>query len=156
MISVETGQCADYLLVAQRNNSLSRKERQWVLGFICAVSSCIALAFAAFGAWPVLPFAGIEMAVLYGAFRYIDWHAGDYESLEINGDRVRIEFREGRAVRQVEFNRHWAQVVMGEGSGRGRLALRSHGREVEFGCHLTNEERERVAQELRQQLKKVA
>jgi len=45
---------------------------------------------------------------------------------------------------------------MGEGSGRGRLALRSHGREVEFGCHLTNEERERVAQELRQQLKKVA
>jgi len=154
MISIDAGRCADYLFVAQRNNSLSRSERQWILGFICAASGGIALAFTAFGAWPVLPFAGLEIAVLYVAFRYVDRHAGDYECIEISGDRVRIEVREGGAVHRVDFNRHWARVVMSDGSGRSRLALRSHGREVEFGRHLTHEARERVARELRQQLGK--
>jgi uncharacterized membrane protein len=153
MISVDASQCADYFYLAQRNNSLSRSERQWILGFICAASGGIALAFTAFGAWPVLPFAGLEMAVLCLAFRYVDRHAGDYECIEISGDRVRIETREGRAVQRVELNRHWARVVMTDGAKSSRLALRSHGREVEFGRHLTNEERERVARELRQQLR---
>jgi uncharacterized membrane protein len=154
MISVDADPCADYFLVAQRNNSLSRSERQWVLGFICAASGFVALGFAAFGAWPVLPFAGLEMAVLYWAFRYIDRHAGDYERLEISGDRVVMEVCEGGVVRLMEFNRQWARVVMTDSQGRGRLALRSHGREVEFGRHLTHEARERVARELRQRLGK--
>jgi uncharacterized membrane protein len=96
------------------------------------------------------------MAVLYAAFRYVDLHAADYECLEINGDRVRIEIREGKAVRRVELNRHWAQVVRRDASGRPRLALRSHGREVEFGRHLTNAERERVARELLRQLRQAS
>jgi uncharacterized membrane protein len=155
MNPVDAGQYADYLLVAHRNNSLSRSDRQWVFRFIFGVSILIATAFAAFGAWPVLPFAGLEMAVLCAAFRCVDRHAADYEILEINGDRVRIEIREGADVRRVELNRHWAQVVMDD-AGRRRLALRSHGREVEFGRHLTHQERERVARELRQQLRKVS
>jgi len=156
MNPVDAGACADYFLIAQSNNSLSRTDRRWVFRFIFATSICIAVAFAAFGAWPVLPFAGLEMAVLYGAFRYVDRHAADYECLEINGDRVRIEIREGTAVRRVELNRHWAQVVMRDASGRPRLALRSHGREVEFGRHLTNAERERVARELLRKLRQAS
>jgi uncharacterized membrane protein len=154
MISVDASPCADYFLVAQRNNSLSRSERQWALGFICAASGVVALAFAAFGAWPVLPFAGLEIAVLYWAFRYIDRHAGDYERLEISGDRVVMEVCEGGVVRRMEFNRQWARVVMTDSQGRSWLALRSHGREVEFGRHLTHEARERVARELRRRLGK--
>lgn len=156
MNPVDAGQCAEYLLVAQRNNSLSRSNRQWAFWFIFGASILIALAFTAFGAWPVLPFAGLEMAVLYAAFRYVDRHAADYECLEIRGDRVRIEIREGAAVRRVELNRHWARVVMADAAGRRRLALRSHGREVELGRHLTDEERERVGRELLQQLGKAS
>lgn len=156
MNPVDAGQCGAYLLVAQRNNSLSRSNRQWAFSFIFGVSILIALAFAAFGAWPVLPFAGLEMAVLYAAFRYLDRHAADYECLEIKEDRVRIEIREGTAVRRVELNRHWAQVVIDDAAGRRRLALRSHGREVELGRHLTDEERDRVGRELLQQLRKAS
>ncbi|HQR52186.1 MAG TPA: DUF2244 domain-containing protein [Burkholderiales bacterium] len=154
MNPVDAGQCAEYLLVAHRNDSLSRSDRHRVFCFIFGVSILIALAFTAMGAWPVLPFAGLEMAVLYAAFRYVDRHASDYECLEIDGDRVRIEIREGSDVQRVELNRHWAQVVMHEKAGRRWLALRSHGREVEFGRHLTNDERERVGRELAQQLGK--
>ncbi len=156
MNPLDAGQAAEYLLVAQRNNSLSRADRQRVFVFIFGTSTCIALAFTAFGAWPILPFAGLEMLVLLAAFRYVDQHAADYECLKINGDRVRLEIREGADVRRVELNRHWAQVVVNDAAGQPRLALRSHGREVEFGRHLTNEERERVAHELLQQLRKTS
>ncbi len=154
MIPVDAGQSADYEFVAQRNNSLSRSDRQRVFCYVFGASILIALAFTAFGAWPVLPFAGLEMGGLYAAFKCVDRHAADYEYLEINGDRVRIEIREGADVRRVDLNRHWAQVVVDDDRGRPRLALRSHGREVEFGRHLTHQERERVARELRRQLRK--
>ncbi len=126
----------------------------WIFGCVFAFSVSIALTFAAFGAWPVMPFTGLEMAVLYAAFRYVDRHASDYEIIEIRGDRVRIETRVGSQVQSVEFNRHWAQLVTNSGSGEPRLAFRSHGREVEFGRHLTSRDRERVAREIRQQLRR--
>ncbi len=154
MIPFDARQDADHVFVARRNNSLSSTDRMWIFGCVCAFSTSIALAFAAFGAWPVMPFTGLEMAVLYAAFRYVDRHASDYEIIEIRGDRVRIETRVGSQVHSVEFNRHWAQLVTSDGSGEPRLALRSHGREVEFGRHLTSKDRERVARELRQQLRR--
>jgi uncharacterized membrane protein len=152
MATIDAGQC-DYLLVARRNNSLSRSERRAVLCFIGAVSLAIALGFAAFGAWLVLPFAGLEILVLYLAFRVIDKHAEDYECLKIDGDRVRVEVVEGGRVRRMEFDRHWAQVVLRESAGSHSLAVRSHGREIELGRHLTDTERARIGRELRRHLR---
>jgi uncharacterized membrane protein len=152
MIPVDAARCADYLFVARRNNSLSSADRQRVFRLVFAASIGISVCFTALGAWPVLPFAGLEMVVLYAAFQYVDRHAADYECLEIRGDRLKIEARVGADVQTVEFNRHWAQVVTRHDAGRRRLALRSHGREVEFGRHLTTEDRERIARELHQQL----
>jgi uncharacterized membrane protein len=156
MATIEAVQSVDYLLVARRNNSLSRLERHGAFCFICAVSLTIALGFAAFGAWLVLPFAGLEMVVLYVAFRVIEKHAGDYEYVEISGDRVRVEVCEGGQVRRMEFDRHWAQVVSGERANGHRLALRSHGREAELGRHMTDAERERVGRELRRYLRQAS
>ncbi|MBI3068730.1 MAG: DUF2244 domain-containing protein [Betaproteobacteria bacterium] len=55
---------ARYTVTARRNNSLSSSGRFLVFGFILAVSLDIALACAYFGAWLILPFAGLEMVVL--------------------------------------------------------------------------------------------
>ena len=156
MIPFDTRQCADHVFVARRNNSLSSTDRMRVFACVFAFSMSIALAFAAFGAWPVIPFTGLEMAVLYAAFRYVDRHAADYEIIEIKDDSVRVETRVGSQVQSVELNRHWAQLVTNDSSGELRLALRSHGREVEFGRHLTGKDRERIARELRQRLRKAS
>src|SRR6185369_14469106 len=54
----------EYVCIARRNNSLSSSERLVVFGFILLVSLGIAAGFGViFGAWPILPFAGVEMAV---------------------------------------------------------------------------------------------
>lgn len=116
----------------------------------------IALGFVMIGAWPVMPFTGLEMVVLYAAFRYIDRHASDYEILEISGDRVRIETRVGSQVNRVEFNRQWARLVTNHRYGAPRLALRSHGREVAFGSHLGSADLERIARELRRHLRRAS
>src|SRR5687768_8795155 len=139
MDCVDSGGAAHFAVMARRNNSLSSSGRLLIFGFFVLVSVGIAVAFGLiFGAWPILPFAGLEMVVLYLAFRYIDRHAGDYERVAIMGDRLQIEVMDGGHLSRFDCNRYWAGVV---GDGRSRLALRSHGREFEIGRHLNEQQR---------------
>jgi uncharacterized membrane protein len=145
---------AHFVITARRNNSLSSSGRLRVFGFILAVSLGIASAFAlVFGAWLILPFAGLEMLGLYLAFHYVERHAADYERVAIEGDKLNVEVLDGGRVSRVEFNRYWAQVLCaGDGS---RLVLRSHGRELDIGRHMNEEQRLAMGRELDRTLRNV-
>lgn len=73
---------AGFALVARRNNSLTSSGRFLVFVLVFVVSLGIAVAFAILGAWLILPFAGLEMALLYLAFRDVERHAADYERID--------------------------------------------------------------------------
>ncbi len=110
---------------------------------------------AAFGAWPVLPWACVEIGALAVAFWHVERRARDWERLVVAGDRVIVE-REvrGRADRQ-EWNRLWVQVELETarpGIREPRLSLRFAGEAVEFGGELAPAERARVARELKRLL----
>jgi len=151
MNRVAGGETAEYSYTARRNNSLSASGRLLVFAFILAVSVGIATAFSLIlGAWPILPYAGLEMLVLYCAFRYIDRHSSDYEQVTIRGSTIAIEVHEGRRVQRLELDRYWARVVCD--SAGNRLTLRSHGREIEVGRHLCDDQRLEMARNLRRQL----
>lgn len=146
----EVTQATGYSLVARRNNSLSSTGRLVVFALIFVVSIGIAVAFAVVGAWLILPFAGLEMLVLFLAFHYVERHAADYERIEIVGDTVRIEWCNAGSTHGRTLNRHWARVVVsGDGS---RLALRSHGRELEIGRYMNTEQRMDLAHSLKRRL----
>ena len=152
MKCVAGGETAEYVYTARRNNSLSSSGRQLVFGFILFVSLGIATGFyVVFDAWPILPYAALEMTVLYLAFRYMDRHAGDHERITIKGNTVAIEVHEGSSVTRLELNRYWAQVVCD--AGGARLALRSHGREIPVGRHLCEERRLELGRELKRELR---
>lgn len=143
-------QAAEFSLVARRNNSLSASGRCLVFAFVFAVSIGIAVAFAMLGAWLILPFAGLEMLVLYLAFREIGRHAGDYERIAIGRDRVRVESCETGQLCNEELSRYWARVVA---SRDGRyVVLRSHGRELVIGRHRSDEQRLELARALAREL----
>jgi uncharacterized membrane protein len=152
MKCVAGGETAEYVVTARRNNSLSASGRRLVFGFILLVSLGIATGFyVVFDAWPVLPYAALEMTVLYCAFRYMDRHAADYERITIRDRTVAIESHEGAHVTRLELNRYWAKVVCdADGS---RLALRLHGREIPVGRHLCEERRLGLARELKRELR---
>ncbi|MGH8728797.1 MAG: DUF2244 domain-containing protein [Burkholderiales bacterium] len=143
---------AQYSFVARRNNSISPIGWRRVFAFISLVTLGIAAGFAALGAWLVLPFAGIELALLFWAFRVLESHAGDYERVAIEGDRVLVEVVEGSAKRRYEFNRYWVQVILQTAGGRCKLALRSRGIDVEVGNHLSVEDRIAEAARLKRRI----
>lgn len=146
---------ADFTFVARRNNSLSSGGRFLVLGSLAVVVLAISLGFALNGAWLVFPFAGLDILVVYLAFRYVEQRAGDYECITFHDDNIVIESEHRGRIDRFEFNRHWVQVTFIEAQGgeRGRLLLRSHGKEVAFGVHLTGEQRAAVARQLKEHLK---
>jgi uncharacterized membrane protein len=63
---------------------------------------------------------------------------------------VAVEVREGVRVDRLELNRYWAKIVCD--AQCSRLALRSHGREIEVGRHLCEEQRLEMARDLRREL----
>ena len=146
----EATQTTEFKRVARRNNSLSSTGRLVAFALIFIVSIGIAAAFAILGAWLILPFAGLEMMVLFFAFRYMERHAADYELIEIDGDTVKIEWASAGSRHSRAFNRHWARVVAEEDGSR--LALRSHGRELEIGRYMNDEQRLDLARALRRRL----
>lgn len=132
-------------MLARRNNSLTPATRLLAFCAIALVCTGIAGAFALAGAPYVLPFAGVELAGLAFAFRWIERHAGDYERVTLRGDALEIEVGDARRVERRTFNPQWAQVVFDGES----LAVRERGSAFTFGRLMTRDERARVAQVLR-------
>jgi uncharacterized membrane protein len=139
----------DYKVVARPNCSLSPKGMLRVVAALAFLPLSVAVGFGMAGAWLVFPFAGLELLAVAYAFYFIYRHAGDYESITIDGERIAIEQHSYKNSYQVVFHRYWAQVVLREvPGGEQRLWLRSHGKEVEVGRYMNNEQRLALAQQL--------
>lgn len=126
--------------------SLTPRGAAVFFGGLAAVSFGIAGIFAAQGFWPVLPFAGLEMAVLGWALNASFARRRQAEAITISDEDVVIERIEG--AERHRFSRHWAQVRLRRPASRlhpSRLLIESHGRALEVGRFLTEEERRGLA-----------
>jgi uncharacterized membrane protein len=145
-------QGSGFSLLLKRNCSISPSGLLWVFGLIAVVTLGIAAAFAAAGAWMILPFAGIEIVALGIAFALNGRHAGDYERIQLGEDSLRVEVCESDSVRYHEFNKARASVrVAGEGHSM-RVLLGVPGRSLEVGRHLQAQARLELAGELKRRL----
>ncbi|HEY6123455.1 MAG TPA: DUF2244 domain-containing protein [Steroidobacteraceae bacterium] len=105
----------------------------------------------ALGYWPVLPFAGAEMALLGWALYSNMQRRHEHETIDISETEVVITYSRGNPSRVV-FPRHWARVKIRRPYSplhRGQLVIESHGRAHEVGQFLTEEERRQLAAALR-------
>ena len=138
-----------YVLHCVPNRSLGARGRRWFLAALIATTTAVATAAALLGAWPVMPFAGIEVALVLLAFRVVRMHDADFERLEIGEHEVRIEARTARSVTRFVGQRAWARIVVSERGRRCTLGLAYAGRTVPLGRLLSDEGRRRLAGELR-------
>jgi uncharacterized membrane protein len=134
------------------NRSLGPAGRRVALGAIAATTLGVAAFAVSIGAWPVMPFAGLEVALLALAFHVVQRHDADYERLEVGEHEVVVERRCARERFRFVANRAWARVVVQLAGGRCTLALAYAGRRVPLGKMMTDAERRRVARELRARL----
>ncbi len=137
------------------NRSLDWRTTKGVfLGF----AGCMGL-FSAYwvaqGAWLVLPFFGLELLVLGMGLYASALASSRREVIEIDGADLRV-LRGGRRLEQAEaLPRYWTRVVLSTdpaGWYASRLWLASHGRRVQVGSALVEQERLELAAELTRQL----
>ena len=138
-----------YVYVSVPNRSLGPAGRRWVLLAIAATTFAVGVGATILGGWLVMPFAGLEIALLALAFHVVALHDADFERLEIGEHEVRVEAREARFVTRFVAHRPWARVVVRERGVHCTLGLAYAGRTVPLGRMLTDDGRRRLAQELR-------
>jgi uncharacterized membrane protein len=128
--------------------SLSVRAASLFFGSLCGVSFAIAGIMAAQGFWPVLPFAGLEMALFGWALKTSMARRHHRQTITVTDVDVSVELRDRQHSVHLVFPRHWAQVKLRRPASRlhpSRLTIESHGRQCELGSFLTEEERRGLA-----------
>lgn len=142
-------------VVVRPNRSLTPAQRQRVAVAMCVPVAVVALGAAFVGGWWVLPFAGVEIALILTAAQWLAERDGDFEAVEIRDGEVHVRRSERGRTSEQRFNADWVRlVVLPAGIARkGALALRSHGRLHPIGEHMTEAERSAAARLLARHLR---
>ena len=114
------------------------------------VSFATGLVFLIMGAWPIMGFFGLDVLLIYVAFK-LNYRAGKaYELVEVTPEKLRLtQVDPWGAKRIFEFNTYWVRVRADEHhDGRIKLQLTSHGSSMTFGEHLNDDERRDFAKAL--------
>ncbi len=144
---------APHLIVISPNCSLTPKSATVFLAATGGATFLIAAVMAIKGLWPILPFAGLEIALLVWATRLSMRRGADRETLEITDSSITVELIEGSYREFTVFPRHWAKVKLRapqHGLHPLRLCLESQGRSLEIGRFLAEDERRELAARLKQ------
>jgi len=125
-----------------------------VMALVAGVSSITGAAFLLMGAWPVTGFFGLDVLLIFIAFK-LNYRSGRvYETVDLTP--ARLVFRRVHPSgyqERFDCNPYWAHVNLVEGpDGRTRLGISAQGRELTFGYFLTDEERRDFASALKSAL----
>ena len=158
--ATETEDAAAPLLfdaVLYPHRSLSRTGFWLVMGLVSTVSFGAGIAFYRAGAWPVVGFFGLDVALIYLAFRM------NYRAAWLT-DIIKLDERE-LSIRRITprgkvfswtFQPFWVRVRMDNPPTRDSdLVISSHGRSLALGEYLSPEEKLGVAQALNAALAKI-
>jgi uncharacterized membrane protein len=117
-------------------------------------SLAVGIGFLSIGAWPVSGFFGLDVGLVYFAFRLNYRSARRSEILRLAGDAFTVERVSVRGARRVwRFQPFWLRVVLEErDDDRNRLFVASHGRFVAIGDFLPPAARRELAATIRDAL----
>jgi uncharacterized membrane protein len=117
---------------------------------VCLVSFGTGTLFYLLGAWPVIGFMGLDVVLIYIAFKLNFRALRLYETVDLTQDALTITrvAPSGRA-QSWSFNPYWVRLSLQERIGRSsELSLASHGKRLVFASFLTDAEREDFASAL--------
>lgn len=136
------------------NRSLDWSLNLWFLGAACLWLWAIAWGFALLGAWPVLPFFGLEIACLAAALWVTQRKLARRERLWLDEREVVLEWRGLAVHRRLHFpraNLRGQVFCLGHPEDPLRVELYDRdGRHCSIGAFLNREEGERLVALLRE------
>ena len=138
------------------NQPLSRSAFIAFMAAVSSIGAAIGAGFVVMGAWPVTGFFGLDVILLFTAFRVVRQRARQRELIRLDGDGLTVRRVEpdGRS-RDWRFEPYWARVHMDDPPRRdSRLTIAAMGTRLSIGQFLTPEERLEVARALRAALRR--
>jgi len=151
-----TSEASAFRAVLHPHRSLGPKGFLILMMGIGSVSFVAGLVFLLLGAWPVMGFFGLDVLLVYVAFKLNYRAARAYELVELTPAALTLtQMSASGKSRRFEFNPYWVRVLFTERhDGGNHLKLVSHGREFEFGRLLNDDERRDFARALAGALEK--
>ncbi len=138
-------------IILQPNNSLSWKALKYFLAFMMALSFSIALAFLFYGYWLVLPFTGLEMAVLSYCLWLCLRRASLQEVITFSAEQIRLEKGIERPEKVATWERFFTKIQVNQAIHpwyRKTVSLVHRGDRVEIGTFLTHKEQDELIESL--------
>ena len=150
MVSVEEKSNSNYLITLSPNSSLTGIYRIIFLASISFICVGIATVFYFFGAYLILPFAGIEIAILLIAFYLSFKWSSRKELIYISQEVVKIEKGIHKAEYLWEEFRTFTSFQIAKDANKSlRLSFRSKGDDVIVGNFLNEDDKNILINEIR-------
>lgn len=132
------------------HRSLGPKGFMVLMTAICIVSFGTGLLFYLLGAWPVIGFMGLDVLLIYVAFKLNFRALRLYETVDLRKDALTVTRvpPSGKA-QSWSFNPYWVRLSLEPRLGRSsELSIASHGQRLVFASFLTDGERKDFASAL--------
>lgn len=129
------------------HRSLPRKGFLILMATVSVVSFAWGMAFAMMGAWPVFGFFGLDVVLIYIAFR-LNYRSGRmFEQVELSLNELRVTRVDPSGKAQSwSFNPYWVRLTLVQREDdHDELSLSSHGRKLVFGAFLSDDEKKDFA-----------
>ena len=135
------------------HRSLGRGGFWTVMALVVTINVVVGVVFAAMGAWPVAGFAGLDVLLIWLAFRINFADARQAERIHISDHDVTWERYDRRGRRETRnMVRRWTRVELAFDAERelvGALHLVSGPNRIEIGHFLSQDERKSLAAALK-------
>ncbi|MDJ0653034.1 MAG: DUF2244 domain-containing protein [Xanthomonadales bacterium] len=152
MVEVQSSETETCRIQVRPNRSLSRRGLCLTVGLVSSGALLASGFFALQGLWVPLPLAGAELLAFTACMIYVLRRSDQFELIDVGPDRVAVTAGGSGSSTVTDFQRYWLRVELKPGryaSDPRRLTLSSHGREVEVGRFLNENERTTLFGELR-------
>ena len=140
-----------FTAVLTPHRSLTPRGFLAVMAVLAVMSFTAGLIFWSIGAWPVIGFMGLDVALVYAAFRLNFRQARAAEIISLTREQLTVRriAADGRSA-ETAVNPYWARLEIDRHPEFGilRMAIASHGNRFAIGRFLVPDEREKYARSL--------
>jgi uncharacterized membrane protein len=119
-----------------------------LMGAVTLINLVVGSAFYAMGAWPIVGFCGLDVALIYWAFKANYRSGRTAETVEVSPQMLSVIRTNSSGTRErYDFNPYWVRVRLSEKpDGRNELRLALHGQDFYFARFLSDDERRDFAE----------
>jgi uncharacterized membrane protein len=160
---ISSPECADspvplgrlfFECVLSPHRSLPSRGFRLLMVILGMISLGVGIGFVSIGAWPVIGFFGLDVALVYLAFRLNYRSARQNETIRLADDAFTVERVSVRGeCRRWRFQPFWLRVILEERpDSSNRLLVASHGRRLAIGDCVSPTVRRELAAALREAL----